>query len=144
MTIKEVSTKARHIKQLTVDIEARNHVSRIDEPKNLGGLDEGMNPVEALLGALGSCKIIVAKYLAEANGIKINDISIEHVGDIDTEGLAGTNPDAKLGFSKIKAIYDIDADNTKEEIQAFVNTIENTCPVLDTLINTPAFETEIK
>ena len=36
----------------------------LDEPVDLGGTDEGMNPVEAILCALGSCQCIMARMLA--------------------------------------------------------------------------------
>lgn len=144
MALEEVKTQAHLVGDLTVDIQARNHVVRIDEPKSIGGADEGMTPVEALLGSLGSCKVIVARLLAEAHNIKLNNISIEHVGEIDPDGLAGTNPEAKLGFSKITSLYDVDADNTQEEIEKFIEAIESTCPVKDTIVNAPEWTTQIK
>ena len=128
---------------LKVDVEARGHTFRLDEPKNLGGTDTGMNPVEALLGALGGCKLIVAKSFARMHEMKINSIKIDLEGELDPDGFMGKNPDAKVGFSNIKTIYHIDADNTKEEIDAYVEFIERTCPVLDTIKEAPTFETEI-
>ncbi|MDT2069594.1 OsmC family protein, partial [Enterococcus faecalis] len=49
----------------------------MDEPKNLGGSDEGMNPIEALLASLGACKVIVARSFAKVQGINLNDIRVE-------------------------------------------------------------------
>lgn len=144
MALEEVKTQARLVDGLTVDIQARDHVVRIDEPKAAGGADEGMTPVEALLGSLGSCKVIVAQLLAESCEIKLNNISIEHAGEIDPDGLAGTNPEAKIGFSKITTIYDIDADNTQEEIEKFIEIIESTCPVRDTIVNAPEWAVQTK
>ena len=40
--------------------------------------------------------------------------------------------------------YQIDADNTKEEIEAFTDFIDATCPVIDTIVNTPNITREIE
>ena len=102
-----------------------------------------MNPVECLLSALGACKCIVARAFAKKNKINLNSINIELDGVLDPDGFLGVNKDAKIGFSKITTRYFIDADNTKEEIEAFIDFIERTCPVKDTIANTPAFDTEL-
>lgn len=88
--------------------------------------------------------MIVAQLLAESCEIKLNNISIEHAGEIDPDGLAGTNPEAKIGFSKITTIYDINADNNQEEIEKFIEIIESTCPVRDTIVNAPEWAVQTK
>lgn len=126
-----------------MDAEARGHVIRLDEPTSLGGTDTGMNPVEALLSGLGGCKLIVARYFAGKHKMRINSIRIDLEGELDPDGFLGKNPDAKIGFSKIKTIYTIDADNTEEEINKYIEFIDRTCPVLDTIKHAPEFETKI-
>lgn len=103
-----------------------------------------MNQVEALLSALGACKIIVARSFAEANHIQLEDIKIELTGELDPDGFTGKNPDAKVGFSKITSKFIIKADNTEEEIAQFVHFIETHCPVNDTILNAPTLATEIE
>lgn len=128
---------------LTVKGKARGHTFTIDEPKNQGGADEGITPVEALLGGLGACKTIVARVHADSQGIHLNNIEIKVEGHIDSEGFLNVNPNAKVGFQDIKTTYTIDASNTKEEIEEFVQFIEEHCPVLDTIVNTPKLLVEI-
>jgi uncharacterized OsmC-like protein len=128
---------------LTIECGARNFKIILDEPESLGGNDKGMNPVECLLAALGACKCIVAKAFAQKNKINLQDIRIELEGILDPDGFLGKNKDAKIGFSKITTRFYIKADNTKDEIEKFVDFIEKHCPVHDTLENTPAFSTEI-
>jgi uncharacterized OsmC-like protein len=128
---------------LTVECTARDFTIILDEPPSLGGKDKGMNPVECLLSALGACKCIVARAFAKKNKINLNSINIELDGVLDPDGFLGVNKDATIGFSKITTRYFIDADNTKEEIEAFIDFIERTCPVKDTIANTPAFDTEL-
>ena len=114
-----------------------------DEPPELGGTDTGMNPVEGILASLGACQCIVASAFAQAKGIRLGGIRVEVDGILDPDGFLGRNPDAKVGFSSISTRYHIDADNTPEEIAAFVDFIEHTCPVHDTLVNPALLSYEI-
>ena len=115
----------------------------LDEPPSLGGKDEGMNPLEAVLSALGACKCVVARAFAKPNSIRLRHVRVEVDGVFDPDGFRGKNPAAKVGLSKIRTRYHIDADNTPEEIAAFVEFIEAHCPVHDTLVNPPQLSYEI-
>ncbi|MGX7059604.1 OsmC family protein [Vagococcus humatus] len=126
-----------------VSCTARDFNFILDEPKNLGGTNEGMNPVEALLCSLGACKVIVARSFARFHKINLKDIRVELEGTLDTDGFTGKNKEAKIGFSHITSKVYIDADNTDEEIEKFVAFINHTCPVHDSLANAPEFSTEI-
>lgn len=130
-------------KGLQVTASARQFQVIIDEPEELGGLDTGMNPVELLLASLASCKAIVVKAFARLHRIKLQEISIECIGDLDPDGFLLKNKQAKKGFSHIKTIYHIKAENTEEEIAKFVAFVESNCPVSDTLLNSPSVEEEI-
>lgn len=132
------------VEGLKVKCTARQMVFLLDEPENLGGTNEGMNPVEALLSALGACKCIVAQSFAKAHKIKLKAIRIEEEGVLDPDGFLGKNKDAKIGFSEIKSTFYVEADNTPDEIEAFIHFVERTCPVQDSLQNAPAFKHEIR
>ncbi|GAB3793437.1 OsmC family protein [Virgibacillus kimchii] len=120
-----------------VKVKARNFEVIIDEPKNLGGTDTGMNPVELLLSALGSCQAIVAAVYAEKFEIEFDDFWVELEGDLDPDGFLG-NPEIKKGYSEIRYNIHIDTDAPKEKVEEFVAFIEKTCPVGDTIAsNTP-------
>ena len=45
---------------LQVETTARNFKILLDEPEDLGGTNKGLNPVEAVLSALGACQTICA------------------------------------------------------------------------------------
>lgn len=117
---------------LQVATSAREFKLLLDEPAELGGTNEGMNPVEALLCALGACQTIVASAFAEANGIKLHNFYVELEGDLDPDGFMGIS-DVRKGFTEIRFNMHFDADNTVEELQAFAKFIEATCPVGDCL-----------
>ena len=64
MALATFKATSKLVKGLQVDTHVRNFTVRMDEPPSLGGTDTGMNPVEALLAALGSCQAIVAGAFA--------------------------------------------------------------------------------
>ena len=114
----------------------------IDEPENVGGTNEAMNPLEALLCSLGACKMMVVRFFYQAKQINLKSMRVEILGEIDSDRLKG-KPNVKIGFSKIITNYYIDADNTDEEIKDLVAFIEKTCPVKDTIVNAPEMELHI-
>lgn len=121
---------------LQLKCTARGFEFIIDEPENVGGTNEAMNPLEALLCSLGACKMMVVRFFYQAKQIKLKSMRVEILGEIDSDRLKG-KPDVKVGFSKIITNYYIDADNTDEEIRDLVTFIEKTCPVKDTIVNAP-------
>lgn len=122
--------------KLQVQVNVRSHEFYLDEPKDTsGGQDTGISPVEALLTALGGCKVIMAKSFARQQGINLNSISIEVTGELDNDGYMQRNPNVRPGIPKINCIYHINADNTDDEIKAFVEFVDRYCPVADTITN---------
>lgn len=144
MAISRMRAEVEAISGLETVSRVRDFEFTMDEPKNLGGTDQGMNPVEALLSAVGGCKVIVAQSFARAKRIKLNSIKITVDGELDTDGFTGKNPEAKVGLTDLDTHYQIDADNTKEEIEEFVDFIEATCPVIDTIANKPNMKKQIE
>ena len=142
---KEIFKSTTMLKEgLKVECIARDHKIVLDEPEELKGSDLGMNPVEAILCALGACKCIVAKSYAKLHRINLQDIKIELEGDLDPDGFMGKNPGAKIGFSEIRNKIYIKSNSSEEDIKKFVEFIDKTCPVADTLTNSPKLVTEIE
>lgn len=129
--------------EFKIECSSRGFSFLLDEPKAWGGSGEGLSPLETLLSAIGACKCVVAKGFAKSQKINLIDIKIKMEGELDTDGFSGKNKAAKIGFSKITSKFYINANNTQEEIHNFIDFIEKTCPVLDTLVNTPDFATEV-
>lgn len=129
---------------VTVECVSRDHKFILDEPEELGGVDKGMNPCEALLSSLGACKCVVAGSFAKAHNIDIQDLKIEVEGDLDPDGFMGKNPKAKVGFTEIRTKVNIKSSSSEEEIKNFIDFIDKTCPIADTLVNTADYKTEFK
>ena len=132
-TFKVIARKTE--KGLQVESEARGFKFIIDEPEEMGGTNTGMNPVEALLCALGSCQSIVAFSFAEANGINLEDFHVELEGDLDPNGFMGLNENVRNGYQEIRYSMHFKSDASQEELEKFANFIESKCPVGDCLQN---------
>lgn len=131
-TFKAVSRKLPE--GLQVESTARNFKVIMDEPQELGGTDKAMNPVEAVLCALGSCQSIVAAAFAEANNFKFDEFYVELEGDLDPDGFMGL-ADIRPGMLEIRFKMHFKTSEPQEKAEKFAEFIENTCPVGDCLMN---------
>ena len=63
--------------------KAQNFGLTIDEPKNLGGKDEGPNPVEYILAGYAGCLNVVFNIVAKERGINIHNLKLDVNGDLN-------------------------------------------------------------
>lgn len=106
---------------------------QVDEPPELGGSNQAMNPVELLLSALGTCQEITYSLWAAALGIPLDGVRVRVRGHLDAHGLLGLDPEVPPGFGQIECATEIDSPADEETIRKLVETVENGCPVLDML-----------
>ncbi|HEY6629239.1 MAG TPA: OsmC family protein [Acidimicrobiia bacterium] len=99
-----------------------------DEPPGLGGTNTAPNPVEQLLGALGSCLVIGYAANASVAGIELKDLRIELEGDLDLKTFLGLG-DGNAGFSTIGATVHIEAEADDAAIEALHRRVVSTSPV---------------
>ncbi len=99
-----------------------------DEPPGLGGSNTAPNPVEQLLGALGSCLAIGYAANATVAGIELKDLRIELEGDLDLQTFLGLG-DGNAGFTSIGATVHIESDADQEAIEALHRKVVATSPV---------------
>lgn len=119
---------------LKVTGESRGFSVTLDEPETLGGTNEGMNPVEMVLCALGSCECIVASTFAKQQDFKYESLWVELEGDLDPAGFLG-DPNVRPGFQEIRVVFHFKTDETLEKCEEFSKFMESRCPVFDNLTN---------
>ncbi|MDD4614228.1 MAG: OsmC family protein [Caldisericia bacterium] len=112
----------------------------MDEPPSLGGTDKGMNPVEAILCALGSCQCIVGAAFAKQFNIELKGIWAEIEGDLDPDGFLQGKPGVPVGFKEVRIHLHLKADVDDEKKMEFAHFIESRCPVGKTM----ALPTDVK
>ena len=114
---------------------ARQFIIVVDEPPALGGDDQGANPVEYLLASYAGCINVVAHLTARELGIKLSGLKIQIEGNLNPARLFGKSDDQRAGFKQINVQFIPETDASQEEIENWIATIENRCPINDNLAN---------
>jgi len=70
-----------------------------------------------------------------SSGIQLNRVSATIEGDLDILGILGADLDVRNGFSGIRVNYDIDADASREDIEAVVAQSQKRSAVFDVITN---------
>lgn len=112
-------------------IFAGGHFIYADEPTDLGGTDEGMNPGALLLASLGSCTAITIRMYANRKGIPLAKIKVE----------LGICPEVEMDKSttimrKIELIGNLTTEQRERLMQ-----IADKCPIHKLLTNPIKIET---
>ena len=135
MPIATFKATSRWIEGMQVENTVRNFTVRMDEPKNLGGTDTGINPVEAQLAALGSCLTIVAAAFAESQEIDLQAFWVDLEGDLDPDGFLKGKPGVRKGFQQVRFTPHIKTSSSDEKVAEFMHFIKERCPVSDVMVN---------
>ncbi len=126
------STTVSDTEGFTNQTSIRGFTVVLDEPRDLGGDDHGPNPVEAVLGALGSCQAIVYRAYAAALGLKLDRVEVETKGQLDLRGFLNLGP-VGAGFTSIAFTTRIESPEPPEKLRELARLVSEHCPVLDTL-----------
>jgi uncharacterized OsmC-like protein len=120
---------------MRIDVSAGAHTLIVDQPAGMGGKDEGANPLQYQLVALGGCIGTIALIIAKQERIDLKAISVGVEADIDTDFLMGKTTEGRAGFTEIRVDAHIDADMSIEEKKAFLEKVDARCPISDILAN---------
>jgi len=115
-----------------------------DHPEIFASEDNGPTPVETVLAALASCLMAGVATVATNRGVKLHSVSATLSGDMDLQGILGIDGDVRNGFEGIKVTFDIDADATKEEIEAIVAQSQRRSAVFDIVTNPSSVTVEVR
>ena len=106
-----------------------------DHPEIFASEDNGVTPVEMVLAGLAGCLTAGVAAVAQHRGIQLRTVTATLTGDMDLAGILGIDPDVRNGFEGITVRYEIDADATKEEIEAVVAQSQKRSAVFDIITN---------
>ena len=110
------------------DIEIGTHKLRADEPADKGGDDNGPEPHELLLAALGSCTAITLKFYADRKGWPLRDVHVKLTGGPGEGHYAITR--------ELTLVGELDAEQRQRLVE-----IAGKCPVHRTLTGDVAITT---
>ena len=106
-----------------------------DEPPVLLGENHGVNAVEALLHAIGSCLSVGIVYNAAARGINIKSLNFDIDGDLNLHAFLGLSETIRPGYSNIRVNINLDSDAPRDKVEDLCKYVEKTSPVLDCVRN---------
>jgi uncharacterized OsmC-like protein len=106
-----------------------------DHPAVFAATDDGVTPVEFLLVGLASCLTAGVASVAQNRGIQLRSVTSTVEGHHDIRGILGADSDVRNGFNDIKVTFNIDADASREDIEALVAQSQKRSAVFDALTN---------
>jgi uncharacterized OsmC-like protein len=114
-----------------------------DHPETFAAPDEGITPIEYLLVGLASCLTAGVASVAQNRGIQLRSVESTVEGHHDIRGILGADSDVRNGFNDIKVTFTIDADASKQEIEALVAQSQKRSAVFDALANPTEIDVEV-
>jgi uncharacterized OsmC-like protein len=108
-----------------------------DEPAGLLAEDIAPNASEALLAAFGSCLAVGIHATAMARRIPIRRLELELEADLNTTAVWGTGEmePKPIGFEAVRVSVRLDADASREALDALIKHATLWSPVANTLHN---------
>jgi uncharacterized OsmC-like protein len=106
-----------------------------DHPEVFAATDIAVTPIEYLLVGLASCLTAGVASVAQNRGIQLRSVEATVEGNHDIRGILGADADVRNGYNDIKVTFNIDADASKEDIEAVVAQSQKRSAVFDALTN---------
>ena len=123
---------------------ARSFTIETDEPAPLGGTDKGIDPMELLLAAVGTCLQIGWVTHANKRGVEFRSLRIETRGDYDLSGYLGIDPKIPPGFLNITYSVEVDTDAEPAILEEIRAAAEKGSPVTQNVLQGTPILAEIK
>lgn len=126
-----VETSGKWTKGVQTEISIRSFEPFIvDEPKNLGGFDEGPNPVEFVLAGLTSCTSVMIALIAKELQFSYDAVDFHNKGSIDVQGLMGVKG-VSPHFQSVDFTVTIKTNESDDRIEQLKEAVEKRCPVMN-------------
>lgn len=115
----------------------------VDHPEQFASEDIGATPVEYVLVGLAGCLTAGVASVAQRRDIQLRSVKATLEGGMNMLGTLGADPDVRNGFGDIAVRFEIDADASREEIEAVVAQSQKRSPVYDALTNPTPVTVEV-
>jgi len=115
-----------------------------DHPQIFASEDNGATPVELVLAGLASCLTAGVAAVAQNREIQLRSVQATLEAGMDVRGILGADPDVRNGFDGIKVTYKIDADASRDDIEALVAQSQKRSAVYDIITNPTNVTVEVE
>jgi uncharacterized OsmC-like protein len=114
-----------------------------DHPVVLTGRNNGPTPVEYLLHAIAACLTAGLANIASARGVTLHEVESTVEGDIDLNGILGTAPAERNGYTGIRVSFRISGDADEATLRELVEQSRRRSAVYDVLTNGTAVDISV-
>lgn len=115
-----------------------------DHPELFAAGDHGATPVELVLVGLAGCLTAGIASVAQNRGIQLRSVRATLAGSMDMQGVLGIDPAVRNGFDDIRVSFEIDADASREDVEALVAQSQRRSAVFDVVTNPTNVTVEVK
>ena len=115
-----------------------------DHPGVFAAEDNGATPVEYVLVGLAGCLTAGVASVAQNRNIQLRSVTATLEGSMDLQGILGIDSEVRNGFDNVRVVFDIDADASKEDIEAIVAQSQKRSAVFDIMTNPTNVTVEVK
>lgn len=120
---------------------ARSHRWVVDSPPPLGGPNEEVNPLDALLSALATCAIFVCETVAREQGLGLAGARATVEADFDPRGIKGEDVNPKI--QAFRLVLELDGVEEEGKAAELVAALQRRCPVYTTLVASAPIDVRI-
>jgi len=128
--------------------EEHSHVKSFsfdsDHPEVFASEDKGATPVEFVLVGLAGCLTAGIASVAQNRDIQLNSVKATLEAPMDLQGILGIDSDVRNGFEGVTVSYEIDAEASKDDIEALVAQSQKRSAVFDIITNPTNVTVEVK
>jgi uncharacterized OsmC-like protein len=107
----------------------------VDHPECFASADNGATPVEYVLVGLVGCLTAGIASVAQLRGIQLHSVTATIEGEMNILGILGADPDARNGFEGVTVRFTIDADGSRDDLQALIAQSQKRSAVFDIVTN---------
>lgn len=125
-------------------VEAREFALTVDEPQEMGGSNDGPNPLEYLLAAQAGCLNVTGHQVASDMGIVLDDLGIDIDGEFDVATFQREQPDERTAVQNIDVSMAVETDADEETVEEWADRVEQRCPVSDNIKNETAVAVSVR
>lgn len=125
-------------------VKSRSFQMIVDEPEELGGTNQGANPVEFLLAAYAGCINVMAHVCARELNIDLKGVKIDLVGNLNPARMMGQSFEERAGYKEIQVTITPDWEADEETMEKWLKAVLDRCPVGDNLKNATKVVAKVK
>lgn|SRR5699024_8818072 len=112
-------------------VKTGKHEIIVDEAPQMGGNNEGPNPLQYMLTALAGCSNVVAHAAAKEMEFDLQGLEIQVEGEFDPRGFMG-DPNVRTYFDTVTIDVEVQTTESEERLKELQKQVEARCPVFGT------------